>query len=73
MFIATRKYRISDEVWHMLSKKYRRRAYKNTIKIDLSKCMLRHGVLRVFVSFSMLGFCTGHFVMVPLNLTYLHC
>jgi len=19
------------------------------------------------------GFCTGHFVMVPLNLTYLHC
>jgi len=20
-----------------------------------------------------IGFCTGHFVMVPLNLTYLHC
>ena len=34
--------------------------------------MLRHGVVRVFVSFCV-SFCAGHFVMVPLNLTYLHC
>ena len=33
-----------------------------------SKCLLRHDVVRVCVSF-----CTGHFVMVPLNMTYLHC
>jgi len=31
--------------------------------------MLRHGVLRVML----VSFCTGHFVMVLLNLTYLHC
>jgi len=34
--------------------------------------MLRHDVVRVFVSFCVcVSFCTGHFVMVPLNLTYL--
>ena len=33
--------------------------------------MLRHGVVRVFVSFCVLVFV--HFVMVPLNLTYLQC
>jgi len=38
-----------------------------------SKFQLPHGVVRVFVSFCVLVFCTGHFVMVPLNLTYLHC
>ena len=38
----------------------------------MSKCLLRHGVLRVFVSFCV-SFCTGNFVMVPINLTYLHC
>jgi len=34
--------------------------------------MMRHDVVGVFVSFCV-SFCTGHFVMVPLNLTYLHC
>jgi len=33
---------------------------------------LRLGVLRVFLLFCV-GFCTGHFVMVPVNLTYLNC
>jgi len=37
-----------------------------------SKCLLRHDVVRVFVSSLVLVFCTGHFVMVPLNMTYLH-
>jgi len=31
-----------------------------------SKCLLRLGVLRVFVLFCV-GFCTGHFVMVHLK------
>ena len=35
--------------------------------------MLRLGVLRVFCVVLCVGFCTDHFVMVPLNLTYLHC
>jgi len=35
-----------------------------------SKCLLRHDVVRVVPCAS---FCTGHFVMVPLNMTYLHC
>ena len=34
--------------------------------------MLRHDVVRVFVALCVI-FCTGHFVMVPLNLTNLHC
>jgi len=34
--------------------------------------LLRDDVVRVFVSFCV-SFCTGHFVMVPLNLTNLHC
>ena len=39
-----------------------------------TKCLLRHDVVRVFVpSITSVNFCTGHFVMVPLNMTYLHC
>ena len=45
--------------------------YQSTRRV-FSKCLLRHGVLRVFVLFCV-GFWTGHFVMVPLNLIYLHC
>jgi len=30
-------------------------------------------LVNVFVSFCVLVFCTGHFVIVPFNLTYLHC
>jgi len=41
--------------------------------IVFSKRLLRNGVLRVFVSFCVLVFVRGIFVMVPLNLTYLHC
>jgi len=37
-----------------------------------SKCMLRHNVVRDFVSSIVLVFCTGRFVVVPLNMTYLH-
>jgi len=33
---------------------------------------LRHDVVKVFVV-PCASFCTGHFVMVPLNMTYLHC
>jgi len=39
----------------------------------VSKCLLRLGVLRVFVLFCVFVFYMGHCVMVPLNLTYLHC
>jgi len=35
--------------------------------------MLRHDVVRVFCVVPCVSFCTGHFVMVPLNMTYLHC
>ena len=34
---------------------------------------MRHGVLRVFVSFCVLVCVRAIFVIVPLNLTYLHC
>ena len=30
-------------------------------------------MLYVFCAVLCVSFCTGHFVMVPLNLTYLHC
>ena len=33
---------------------------------------MRLGVLCIFVLFCVLVFCTGHFVMVPVNLTCLH-
>ena len=50
---------------------------KNTKNSFFSKCLLPHGVLCVFVSFCVLVFVraifTRHFVMVSLNLTYLHC
>ena len=39
----------------------------------MSKCLLRLGVLRVFVLFCVFVFGTGHFVIVPFNLTCLHC
>jgi len=37
------------------------------------KCLLRHGVSTCFCVVLCVGFCTGHLVMMPLNLTYLHC
>jgi len=37
-----------------------------------SKCLLRHDVVS-FCVVPCASFCTGHFVMVPLNMTYLHC
>jgi len=37
-----------------------------------SKCLLNIGVLGVFVLFCCL-FCTGHFVIIPLNMACLHC
>jgi len=40
--------------------------------VVFSKCLLRHGVLRVFVSICVLVLVRA-FVMVPLNMTYLHC
>ena len=41
-------------------------------KYMFSKCLLRHDVVRVFVSFLVLVFVRA-IVMVPLNMTYLHC
>jgi len=38
-----------------------------------SKCLLRHDVVRVFCVVPCASFCTGHFVMVQLKMTYLHC
>jgi len=46
---------------------------KKTQKHSFSKCLLRHEVLSFFCVVLFVSFCTGHFVMVPLNLTYLHC
>jgi len=39
--------------------------------VFFSKCLLRHDVVRVLCR--SVRFCTGHVVMVSLNLTYLHC
>jgi len=41
-------------------------------RIVFSKCLLRLGVLRVLCYYVCL-FYTGHFSMVPLHLTCLHC
>jgi len=41
------------------------------MNVCISFCLLRHDVVRVLV-FLCVSF-KGHFVMVPLNLTYLHC
>ena len=38
---------------------------------DVSEC-IRHDVVS-FCVLSCVSLCTGHFVMVPLNMTYLHC
>jgi len=38
-----------------------------------SKCLLRHNVVRVFVSSLVLVYVRAIFVIVPLNMTYLHC
>jgi len=46
---------------------------KHTHKIVYSECLLRLGVLRVFVLFCVFVFCTGRFVMEPFNLTCLYC
>ena len=40
---------------------------------NCSKCMLRLGVLRDVCVVMCVGFCKGHFLKVPLNLTHLHC
>jgi len=56
--------------WRIHLRNYNKKIRK-TQKYSFSECLLRHDVVRVFVSFC-IGFCTGHFVMVPLNLTYLH-
>jgi len=48
------------------------KSIQKTQKIVHSKCLFSLVVLRVLCCFKIL-FCTGHVVMVPLNLTCLHC
>jgi len=55
-----------------IKRKEKKKNPKNT-KYSLSKCLLRHDVVRVFCVVPCVSFCTGYFVMVPLNMTYLHC
>ena len=55
-----------------IKKKIKKKNPKNTNIYSLSKCLLCHDVVRVLCR-SLCQFCTGHFVMVPLNMTYLHC
>jgi len=45
----------------------------STQKYMFSKCLLRHDVVRVFNVVPCVSFCTGHFVMLRLNMTYLYC
>ena len=45
---------------------------KTQQKLVYSECLLRLVVLRVWCC-SIICFCTGYFVMAPLNLTSLHC
>jgi len=45
---------------------------RKTQKCSFSKCLLRHGVVRVLCRLRV-SLCMGDFVMVPLNLIYLHC
>jgi len=52
-------------ITHTMTKTNKRK----TQKIVCFACMLRLGVLHVLC----VCFCTSHFVMVPLNLTCLHC
>ena len=54
-----------------IKEKRKKLKIRKTQKYSFSKCLLRHDV-RVFVV-PCVSFCTGHFVMVPLNMTYLHC
>ena len=70
-------HRTSFILWHTFKLNYENLIKmffktRNTKKIVYSECMLRLGVLRVLCC-SVYLFCTSHFVMVPLNLTYLHC
>ena len=46
--------------------------FGKTQKYSFSKFLLRHDVVRVFVSVSVLVFCTDYFVIVPLNVKFLH-
>jgi len=43
---------------------------KKTQKYSLYIWLLRHDVVKVFCVVPCVSFCTGHFVMVPLNMTY---
>ena len=47
------------------------KSYKHKNIVFLNFCCVM--MLYVFLCRSVCLFCTGHFVMVPLNLTYLHC
>jgi len=67
-----------------LEKSFQKLQMKNKRKIDMSwkthtrnvffsECLLPLGVLLVFCAVLCVCFCTSHFEMVPLNMTYLHC
>ena len=53
-------------------KENKNRKIRKTQNYMFSKCLLRHDVVRVFIV-PCASFCTGHFVMGPLNITNLHC
>jgi len=59
---------------HFLEESFKKVEVKIKEQNILSECLLVIGVLRVFVFCVVrVGFCTGHFVMVPFTFTYLHC
>ena len=55
-----------------LSIKRKQKKIRKIQKYSLSKCLLRHDNVS-FCVVPCVSFCTGHFVMVPLNITNLHC
>jgi len=60
---------------HFLENSFKKLSIKRKEKSEKHKnivCLLRHDVVRVFCAVPCVSFCTGHFVMVPLNMTYLH-
>jgi len=65
--------KISFKKLSIKKKGKKKKHFKNTKIVFYFLIVCCAMVFYVFLCRSVCWFCTGHFVMVPLNLTYLHC
>jgi len=68
--IVVFRYSIYIHVYNQCKRNIRYNTTTPTFKI---KCIMYQNIFGFFCVVLCVSFCTGQFVMVPLNLTYLHC